>query len=121
MVNSSRALKLLVFLFMLIGGLLDAVGFARAQSPECVVREGDGSVVVLVCPPSLDAEAWQVAGQRACDGKLLCNAWVWVDPVKAPEKAPKRNEDLTHVQVADAVAVWINDSQYLMLMRAVKK
>ena len=82
MASSSRTLKTLALLVVLTGGLLDAVGFAQAQSPACLVREGDGSVVVLVCPPSLNAQAWQDAGQQACDGKTLCNAWVWIDPVR---------------------------------------
>ena len=94
---------------------------ARAEQSDCQVRRGGGNVIVLICPTSFKTDALSVAGKKACGDTTLCNAWIWDDPAKAPAAAPFSDSGLTEAQAADAVAVWINDSQRMMVIRKAAK
>ncbi len=46
---------------------------------------------------------------------------LWDEAQKAPESAPEVDKDLTEDQARDAVAVWVNDSKQLVLLKEVTK
>jgi hypothetical protein len=50
---------------------------------------------------------------------LMCNAWIWDDPTKAPVKAPATDSDMPKGQAAAAVAIWVNDSNSLISLQRV--
>ena len=115
-----RRLRCFVLLAVLLGSVMAADPRPTGLG-ECAARTGTGSVVVLVCPPGLEERAWREAGQKACATSGQCNAWIWDNPSKAPQQVPKTDAEITKAQAADAVAVWINDTQHLMLLRRVGK
>lgn len=104
--------------------LVALAGFALAHaesgtaSTGCSTR-GDGDAVrILVCPAGLDQEAWRAAGREVCDDTTaVCNAWIWDDPDKAPRQAPVIDTDMSEEHTRHAIAVWVNDSQRLMVLR----
>jgi hypothetical protein len=97
--------------------------FAHAQSEqtagECSIKARSNAVVILVCPPLSNAENWRVAGSAACESKQFCNAWVWDDSGKAPNKAPATDADLPKNSSGAAVAIWVNDSKSLVTLKKV--
>lgn len=104
--------------------LVALAGFAAAHaesgtaSSECSTR-GDGDAVrILVCPSGLDRDAWRAAGREVCDDAIaVCNAWIWDDPDKAPRQAPVTDTDMSEEHTRHAIAVWVNDSERLMVLR----
>ena len=87
---------------------------------DCSIRASGGEVAVIVCPPGSHAKVWRAAGRKACAASRgICNAWIWEDADKAPLEAPLTDSDLPEAQVKAAVAVWINDSERMMLLRKV--
>ena len=97
-----------------------AVPAIAADASECAVKAAGENVVVIVCPPGLDQEAWRTAGERACIlDNGICNAWIWDDAKKAPREAPKNDTDLSKEQVRHAVAIWDNYKQLLVVIHQV--
>lgn len=73
--------------------------------------------MIMVCPVFADADVWRMAGEAACESKQACNAWVWDDDAKAPNKAPKTDAQLPKSTSAQAVAIWVNDSKSLVKLK----
>jgi hypothetical protein len=92
---------------------------AQPQKPaeECTVKSRSDAVVLLLCPPQADAELWRMAGEAACSTRAACNAWIWDDATKVPDKAPATDAELPKQRTAAAVAVWVNDSKSLMTLK----
>jgi hypothetical protein len=115
-----RALGHLIRIFLLFGILVIFKAHAEtaADPKECTIQDSSGAVIVLVCPPGLTQKEWQLAGQDACASiNGICNVWIWDDYSKAPKKAPITDTDLNKEQVRNAIAVWANDVQRLMVLR----
>ena len=112
-----------------LGGLvlmLAVAGSAAAEvatpgKSQCSLRDAEGSIRVLICPPGLDQQAYRIAGQEACGARLMCNAWIWDSADKAPKNVPKQDSEIDPKAAGDAVAVWANDTKQLMLIRRVPK
>lgn len=105
-----------------IGILLLAVS-TQVESSEasCSVLSKSETVVIVICGKSTVKEAWRDAGLKACEGKTLCNAWIWDDRTKAPKTAPKTDADMSKAEASSARAIWIHDDQKLVLIREVPK
>lgn len=84
---------------------------------DCTIKARSDAVVILVCPAFSKAEVWRRAGEAACETKQVCNAWVWDDSAKAPDKAPKIDSQLSKINSVEAVAIWVNDSKSLMTLK----
>lgn len=90
-------------------------------SATCEVIDRSTSVVVLVCPQGLSNETIRQAGTAACNAELVCNAWIWDDRSKAPNKAPSKEADIPEASRARAVAIWVNQSQGVIRLRRIEK
>ncbi|PZW47075.1 hypothetical protein C8P66_107113 [Humitalea rosea] len=99
------------------GGKAQAPAQAQAQSGACVIKSRSETLVVMVCPPRADAVAWRSAGQAACAARNICNVWIWDDATKAPPLAPRTDAGLSRANSGAAVAIWVNDSASLVLLR----
>lgn len=89
----------------------------KKQAGECTIKARSDAVVIMVCPAFADLNAWRVAGEAACESKQLCNAWLWNDNAKAPDRAPMTDADLPKSSSATAVAIWVNDSKSLVKLK----
>jgi len=107
----------MVPLLALLGCVLSPTANAATT---CDVKSRSESVAVVLCPASVTPKAMRDAGVAACRGLKPCNAWIWDDAAKAPAKAPANEADLSKDAVLGARAVWMNDSQNLMMMQKVK-
>ena len=114
---NSRGLILLAGLLAFMFSSIEPA--AAADASNCTVQARGESVTILVCPPDLKPEDWRKAGEDACGEMITCNVWIWEDSNKAPTQAPKTDSDLTQEQIHAAVAVWVNDSKRMMLLRRV--
>ena len=107
---------------LLLAALL-ALGVTPAASQEtapdpaaCEVRDTNGMITVVICPPGLNAVGWQAAGRIACADRQPCLAWIWDDPEQAPETAPETSEGLGGAAIVSAVGVWVNDDRQFIAM-----
>lgn len=101
---------------MLLSGTVAAEPQAAGKS-QCSVRSSSELLKVVVCPPGLDEEALRIAGEEACGLAVLCNAWIWDDPAKAPTKVPEGQSEIDPKDAQNAVAVWFNDRKGLLMVR----
>jgi hypothetical protein len=92
-----------------------------AGKSKCTVRDSEGTIRVLICPPGLSQEEMRVAGEEACGVQVLCNAWMWDAGSAAPQNAPSRDADIDPTVAGNAVAVWANDVKTLMMIKKVPK
>lgn len=92
-----------------------------ASADECTVRPGGMSTQVVICPPGLEMHAWRDAGMKACQSIRGCTALIWDDDAHAPQIPPLPDAKMPPEQAASIVAMWINDSQEIVLVRQVKK
>ncbi len=106
---------------LLVAPALGANRQETSMPSACAVTDRSRQVRVLICDPGQNREVWQVAGATACAGETLCNAWIWDDRDRAPAKAPRVDAGLTAAQSRSAVAVWINDSGQLVIIKAAKR
>ncbi len=91
---------------------------SQLENSECSIRDSSEKVVLVVCPAGLDQPEWRAAGTKACRSTTgICNAWIWDSQEKAPEKAPLMDGDMDIKNRGDAIAVWVNDAQRLMIIR----
>jgi hypothetical protein len=105
-----------------IGILLLAVPLqVEASEASCSVLSKSDTVAIVICGKSTDKEVWRDAGLKACEGKTLCNAWIWDDRTKAPKTAPKTDADMSKSEASSARAIWIHDDQKLVLIRQVRQ
>jgi hypothetical protein len=87
----------------------------------CTVRDKNGSVVIIVCPPDLGPQQWHEAAETACANVNSCSAWIWDNPKKAPQKAPPIATGFAKKDVLSSVAIWDNTKKELMTIKRVKK
>lgn len=112
-------MKSSLFLFILL--LITGISFvAWADDPVsdevCSTRDRSDAVVILICPPGTSEDALIQAGQSACGTQLQCNAWIWSSAADAPDKAPESDGDLDREKTRHAAAIWVNDSESLVLV-----
>jgi hypothetical protein len=95
------------------------LGYSQPRKPagECTIKARSDAVVIMVCPVTSNADVWRTAGEAACESSQVCNAWVWDDDAKAPEKAPQTDAQLPKSRTAKAVAIWVNDSKSLVKLK----
>ena len=84
------------------------------------MTSSSGTVVIIVCDTEPDQIKWRDAGVGACAGKAECNAWFWLDRAVAPKSAPISDGEIPRAAVNAARAVWVNETQQLILLRKVK-
>ncbi len=118
--RNCKALSLKAALLPLLSLIGCALSPAANATATCGVKSRSEGIVVVVCPASATPKAMRDAGVAACQGLKPCNAWIWDDAAKAPAKAPGSESDLSKGEVRDARAVWMNDSQNLMMLEKVK-
>jgi hypothetical protein len=113
-------------LAVLVGsvGLMPADASAAQQAATsrsaCEVRSRSEAIAVLVCQPDLEEAALVAAGKSACGTRVPCNAWMWDDASKAPEKAPVRDADIPKTTAAAAIGIWANDTKVFVRVRRAK-
>jgi hypothetical protein len=92
-----------------------------AEQPKpkepCETKSSSESIAIVVCAPGLSREAWEAAGRNACGMRSQCNAWIWDNPDYVPDTAPVIDSDLPKKQAGAAVAVWINDTEDMILLK----
>ncbi|SEO17461.1 hypothetical protein SAMN05216404_1134 [Nitrosospira multiformis] len=116
MMHCFKYFSLICFMFMGVSALADPV----APSSQCTIRDRNDTIVILVCAPGGNPESWRDAAQAACGSTLMCNAWIWDDPSKAPVKAPATDSDMPKGQAVAAIAIWVNDSNSLISLQRVR-
>ena len=97
-------------------GLLALIGVTHARA-SCRTKDTSDQVALVLCSANTDQAALKAAGEAACKGKQVCNAWIWDDASKLPDKAPAVDKDLPKSAAGAARAVWIHDAQHLMELR----
>ncbi len=107
----------LLFAVCLVGLTQLSYSQAKKQAGECTIKARSDAVVIMVCPVRSTADTWRVAGEAACESKQLCNAWVWDNNAKAPDKAPATDAELPKSSSSAAVAIWVNDSKSLVKLK----
>lgn len=112
------------YLFLIGAVLIGQAGPLQAATPgsaaagSCSVKSRSERVVIVVCPRGATQDVLRAAGVAACQGYTgSCNAWIWDDADKAPDKAPAVDADLPKATAGSARAVWLHDVQGLMEMR----
>jgi len=98
---------------LIYAGLIDS-DVAWAAESECLVRDQNELVTVVICPTGLSQLEWHDAGVAACGARKPCAAWIWDDPEKAPEVAPPTPTELSREEITDAVAIWVNETANLI-------
>lgn len=111
-----RRIREIVVLAVL--GTAGAAGAALAQEaePRCEGRGENGMVSLLLCPEGLEAEDYAAEGRIACDGRKPCGAWIWLQAEAVPAEAPDAHDKLPRASVQQAVAIWVNESEKLMML-----
>ena len=89
---------------------------AAENAAACSVRDKNGPMVIVVCPPGLDQGELRKAGEAACVDTKPCLAWIWDDVAKAPEKAPPLPDQLAKDAILSSAGIWDNDSQSLIMI-----
>lgn len=89
---------------------------AMAQDSQCEAKGTNGMVTLVLCPPGLDEEAWKTAGTEACGARMPCGAWIWDDSANVPLIAPDSHDKLSKKAVQTAKAIWVNETQSLMVI-----
>lgn len=94
-----------------------AVETASLETSRCEVVDRSSTTVLLFCAGNLSADALREAGSSVCMMRNQCNAWIWADRQRVPSKAPAAQEHLPESARASASAIWINESQSLIILR----
>jgi hypothetical protein len=102
-----------------VAALAMAVLLPVASASPCSIKSRSETLVVMVCAPGQAADDLRDVGRAACKEKTMCNVWIWDDPSKAPDKAPRADSEIPKQQAADAIAIWVNDSQSLISLKRV--
>ena len=111
--------RVMIFGFVLLIATLPASAAEPAASTPatpCTIKTRNDRIVIMVCPQGLGRTEWQNAGKSACDATKRCRVWIWDDAGKAPDAAPASDEALSQKLAFAAVAVWVNDSESLILL-----
>jgi len=77
--------------------------------PKCAEVSRHGFVRFLICDPNTRSADWRRAGARVCEGRRVCNVWMWDRAEKAGTSLP-----MTDAEVNSAIAVWIHAQSELM-------
>ena len=101
----------------LLGGMTVATASTIAAPAQCESKDSSAELALVLCDKGTGQAALKAAGQAACKGKTVCNAWIWEDASKMPAKAPASGKDLPKTATGAARAVWIQDSQSLIELR----
>lgn len=96
-------------------------GESSGSKPGCEVTSRSKALVVLVCRANLDDASLVKAGKEACGARMPCNAWIWDDAAKAPEKAPAKDADMPKEAARAAIGIWANDEQVLVRLRPARR
>ncbi|MGP6087726.1 hypothetical protein [Antarctobacter jejuensis] len=89
----------------------------ETAEPACELKGENGMVSMLLCPAGLDSAAYADEGRIACEARAPCGAWIWINADAVPEEAPDAHDKLPKESVRQAVAIWINDKQELMVLK----
>lgn len=88
---------------------------------QCEDKGTNGMVTLLLCPEGLSQEEFAQEGRAACGGRKPCGAWIWVDLAAVPAEAPDSHDKLPQAAVASAVAIWVNETQQLVVLERAQK
>ena len=118
--NSTYCLFLLTIVSVLLSFNMRSA--SAADVSECAVTEQSDDVILVICPPDLTQDDWKIAGENACSSNAgICNVWIWDDVEKAPQEAPVTDSDMNKDKVREALAVWVNDANRLIILGKVDK
>ena len=84
--------------------------------PVCEAKGSNGMVTMLLCPEGLESAALADEGRIACDGRMPCGAWMWVDADAIPEQAPASHDELPKDSIQEALAIWVNETGQLIAL-----
>ena len=116
-----RQSKTVFFTICCVSGMA-AIQHVGAQGESaCKVRDQNGAIAIVICPPGLGRADWHKAGEMACANIKPCSAWIWDDPKKAPQSAPPLATGIAKDAVLSSAAIWDNDGKKLITISKVKK
>lgn len=105
-----------------LGAMTLALTGVTAQAADsCTVKDRSERLALVVCPAGSSQSLLRQAGEAACAGKQVCNAWIWEDTAQVPAKAPATDTELPKAATGAARAVWVQDAGQLMELRRTKK
>lgn len=107
-----------VFLSVLLITSLEA--HSQELELACTITGQSEAVALLLCENESAEESWVAAGQKACEGKETCNAWIWTDEAFLPDSAPDMDADLPKNLSAKAVAIWVSVAESLIKVSEVR-
>lgn len=117
MIKFATALMLLGAVYLLPTASATPGGSSMPEG--CSIKDRSDVVVIMICEPGLGEEVWRAAGRAACGANPFCNVWIWDHADKAPATAPEIDKDLDRARTAIASAVWVNDSESLIIVSKV--
>lgn len=91
---------------------------AARAAEACTWSHAGGQLAVMLCEPGLEQAVWAAGGRQACTGYALCAAWIYDDPAALPDPVPDSFDGLTQANVTSAVAVWVEEGEYLIVIAA---
>ncbi len=124
--TSRNGLSFILYVLIVLIMSLPLGATAESESKDsakgCQLRISHGALAIVVCPADLDMYELRKAGVNACSLVSGCTAWIWDDPSKAPDfNQIVTGQKISKEQTADAVAIWDNNTQQMMLLRRVSK
>lgn len=87
-----------------------------AYVPVCENKGSNGMVTMLLCPEGLESAALADEGRIACEGRMPCGAWMWVDADAIPDEAPESHDKLPKASIQQALAIWVNEAEQLITL-----
>ena len=107
----------IVFATILLWPVVEAANAQdESTAGRCELKDQHEMVTLLLCPSDLNERQLADEGQVACADQKPCGAWIWHNPEDMPEKAPARHDELTASQVQTARAIWINETEQLIVI-----
>ena len=100
---------------------LALAGVAAQGADSCSVKDRSERLALVICPAGSSQSQLRQAGEAACAGKQVCNAWIWEDSAQVPAKAPATDTELPKAATGAARAVWVQDAGQLMELRRARK
>lgn len=110
------------------GGIVAASSCLAQDAPKpdadyvarCEMKGHNGMVTFVLCPEVLSSEDFRNEGIVACEGRMPCGAWFWTDAALVAEDVPDSHDKLSQEQVTSAAAIWVNETERLVVLNKSK-
>lgn len=106
---------------LLCAAAVSLTAAAARGADACSVKDRSERLALVICPAGSSQAQLRQAGEAACAGKQVCNAWIWENAAQVPAKAPAMDTELPKTATGAARAVWMQDAGQLMELRRTKK